>query len=224
MVSFSEFVADQRRTLPMLATKENCSGGTYIVSGANSGLGYEVTKHLLLLGAKRVIMAVRNRTAGETAKEEIETATKVHNVAEVWSLDLTSYDSVKAFAKKAIDQLDRIDALLEVAGVALDKWTTAEGHESCITINVLSTLLLAVLLLPKMMGSAKGSRFVPHIVIVTSEVAFFAKAEYDNIKDDPFPKMNDQKKADMTQRYASGDCPVDPDMRGVGLELTTSHE
>ena len=192
----------------MLATKENCSGGTYIVTGANSGLGYEVTKHLLLLGAKKVIMAVRNKTAGETAKSEIEIATKVRNVAEVWSLDLTSYDSVKAFAKKVIDQLDRIDALLEVAGVALDKWSTAEGHESSITINVLSTLLLAVLLLPKMMDSAKGNRFVPHIVIVTSEVAFFAQKEYNKIKDDPFKKMNDRTTADMTQRYASGDSTV----------------
>lgn len=206
----------------MLATKENCSGGTYIVSGANSGLGYEVTKHLLLLGAKRVIMAVRNRTAGETAKREIEMATNVRNVAEIWSLDLTSYDSVKAFAKKAIEQLDRIDALLEVAGVALDKWSTAEGHESCITINVLSTLLLAFLLLPKMMESAKGSRFVPHIVIVTSEVAFFAQAEYNKVKDDPFRKMNDRKSADMTQRYASGDSTIDNAMQCVEPELTTS--
>lgn len=77
----------------------------------------------------------------------------------------------------------------------------AEGHESSITINVIGTLLLAVLLLPKLMESAQRFNILPHLVIVTSEVGFMAKAEFDKIKDDPFVKMNDQNLTDMTQRY-----------------------
>ena len=205
-VPFREFVADQRRDLPVLATTKTCSGGTYIVTGANGGLGFETARHLVRLEARKVIIAVRNVPAGEAAKAEIETATKTRNVVEVWSLDLASYESVKAFAKRSIDKLDRIDALIENAGVALDKWVTAEGNESSITINVLGTLLLGVLLLPKMMESAQRFNILPHLVIVTSEVGFTAKAEFDKVKDDPFVKMNDQKMADMTQRYAGLRC------------------
>jgi short-subunit dehydrogenase len=140
---------------------------------------------------------VRNVRAGETAKAEIETATKTRNVVEVWALDLANYESVKNFAKRAIDKFDRIDALIENAGVALDKWVTAEGHESSIMINVLGTLLLGVLLLPKMMESAQRFNNVPHLVIVTSEVGFSCKPEFDKVKDNPFVRMNDQNSADL---------------------------
>jgi NAD(P)-dependent dehydrogenase (short-subunit alcohol dehydrogenase family) len=200
-VSFREFLAEQRLDLPLLATTKTCSGGTYIVTGANVGLGFETAKHLVGLGAGKVILAVRNVQAGETAKADIETATKTNNVAEVWPLDLASYDSVKHFAKNAIDKLDRIDALIENASVALDKWVTADGYESSIKINVLGTLLLGVLLLPKIIESARRFKILPHLVVVTSEVSFTAKTEFGKIKDDPLLKMNDQQIADVTQRY-----------------------
>jgi NAD(P)-dependent dehydrogenase (short-subunit alcohol dehydrogenase family) len=205
-VPFSQFVREQRLDLPILATTKTCSGGTYIVTGANTGLGFETAKHLVRLQAIKVIIACRNTQAGERAKTEIETATGISNVAEVWAVDLANYDSVKAFAKRAVDKLDRIDALIENAGVALDQWVTAEGHESTITINVLGTLLLAVLLFPKLMESTKQFNNLPHIVIVTSEVGFTVKPEFDKIKDDPLVRMDDQKLSNMASRwYLRGD-------------------
>jgi NAD(P)-dependent dehydrogenase (short-subunit alcohol dehydrogenase family) len=199
-VPFSEFVREQRLDLPILATTKTCSGETYIVTGANTGLGFETAKHLVRLRARKVIIACRNTQAGERAKTEIETATGIRNIAEVWALDLANYESIKAFSKRAIDKLDRIDALVENAGVALDQWVTAEGHESTITINVLGTLLLAVLLFPKLMESAKQFNNLPHVVIVTSEVGFTVKPEFDKIKDDPLVRMDDQKLSDMASR------------------------
>ncbi|KAF4637286.1 hypothetical protein G7Y89_g800 [Cudoniella acicularis] len=195
---FREFLAEQRLNLPLLATTKTCSGGTYIVTGANTGLSFETAKHLVGLKAAKVIIAVRNTTAGETAKAEIEAATNIRGVVEVWTLDLANFDSVKVFAKKVNDKLDRIDALVENAGIALLTWAMAEGHESSITVNVLGTLLLAVLLLPKMAESAQRFGILPHLVIVMSEVGFTAKAQFDNVKDDPFVKMNTK---DMTDRY-----------------------
>jgi Dehydrogenases with different specificities (related to short-chain alcohol dehydrogenases) len=121
-------VATQRRNLPLLATTETCSGGTYIVTGANTGLGFEAAKHLVALGAAKVVMGVRNVSAGETAKAEIEKATGQANVADVWALDLASYESVKAFAKRAIAELDRVDAVIENAAVAISHRVVAEGH------------------------------------------------------------------------------------------------
>ncbi|RHZ64511.1 hypothetical protein CDV55_106662 [Aspergillus turcosus] len=183
-------VPTQRRNLPLLATTETCSGGTYIVTGSNTGLGFEAAKHLVSLEAAKVILAVRNISAGEKAKKEIEESTGKIGVAEVWSLDLASYDSVKAFARKATTELDRIDAVIENAAVAVSERVLAEGHGLSLTVNVLSTFLLAVLILPKLRESAQRYGIVPRLSLVTSRVGFDAKDLWDKIKDDPVKKMD----------------------------------
>jgi len=204
MATFWEFVSEQRRDLPILATTENCGGGTFIVTGANVGLGFETAKHLVCLKAGKVILACRNAQAGEKAKSEIEAATNCPGIAEVWQLDLASYDSVKSFANRAIKDLGRIDGLIENAGIALDTWSLAEGHETSVTVNIISTFLLAVLLHPKMTTSARQLNILPHIVIVTSGAAFMMNdSELEKVQDDPFVKMDDQKASDMTKRYSS---------------------
>jgi NAD(P)-dependent dehydrogenase (short-subunit alcohol dehydrogenase family) len=185
-------IATQKHNLPLLATRETCSGRTYIVTGANVGLGYEAAKHLASLGAAKVILAVRNITAGETAKAEIDAAAGTANtgVVQVWHLDLSSYDSVKGFAKRAATELDRIDALIENAAVALNERVMAEGHIAPITVNVLSTLLLAALLLPEMSKKAKVFGITPRVVVVTSRVGFSSQETWDKIKDDPLTAMD----------------------------------
>lgn len=191
-----ETVKEQFWNLPLLTTEEHCSGATYIVTGANIGLGYEAAKHLVETGAKKVIMAVRDPKTGEAARAEIEKATKRQGITEVWKLDLSSYDDVRTFAKRAINDLERIDALIENASIALSlphQWTLKEGHESSVTINVLSTFLLATLLLPKMMDDAKQFKILPHIAVVTSGAGFVAKPEFDQIKKDPMAKLDDEE-------------------------------
>ncbi|KAF2493961.1 putative short-chain dehydrogenase/reductase family protein [Lophium mytilinum] len=194
-------VATQPLNLPLYATTEKCSGGTYIVTGANTGLGFEAAKHLVALGSAKVILGVRNLAAGEEAKAKIEAATGITNVAEVWELNLSSYDSVKSFAKKAIAELDRIDALIENAAVAGSQRVIAEGHLQSITVNVLSTLLLGVLLLPKLKESAKQYGIVPHLVIVSSGVSFDYKDGWAKIKDDPLVKADAFEDAAIMQQY-----------------------
>jgi NAD(P)-dependent dehydrogenase (short-subunit alcohol dehydrogenase family) len=196
-------MANQPHNLPLLATTETCSGGTYIVTGASGGIGFEVAKHLVTLGAAKVILGIRNVSAGETAKMEIEAATRTSNVAEVWALDLTSYDSVKAFAKRAATELDRIDALIENAGVASYQRVMAEGHLLDVTVNLLSTLLLGVLLLPKMSENAQRFGILPHLVVVTSVYSFQSEAEWNKIKDSPLVKMDDEDMPVMETYVAS---------------------
>lgn len=184
-------LATQPLNLPLLLTAESCSGGTYIVTGANVGLGFEAAKHLVALGASKVILAVRNLAAGETAKADIEKATKTSHIAEVWALDLSSYDSVKAFAKRAIAELERIDAVIENAAIATSLGVQPEGHLDVLTVNVLSTFLLGVLLLPKLSDSAKRFGILPHLTIVTSGVSFSFEEDWNKIKDDPLIKIGD---------------------------------
>jgi NAD(P)-dependent dehydrogenase (short-subunit alcohol dehydrogenase family) len=140
---------------------------TVIVTGSNVGLGLEAARHLTRLNAAKVILAVRSISKGEAAKESIESSTKRTGVVEVWPLDLASYASVKAFASKATE-LPRLDAVVENAGIANSEFTMAEDNESTITVNVISTMLLAILLLPKLRRSAKEFNIVPRLSIVTS--------------------------------------------------------
>jgi NAD(P)-dependent dehydrogenase (short-subunit alcohol dehydrogenase family) len=185
----------QAHNLPLLATPSTTAGKTYIITGANTGLGFEAAKHLATLGAAKVILGVRNPAAGQAAKLEIDTAAGLgphSDVVQVWPLDLCSYASVRAFAKRAGDELARIDGLVLNAAVALATREVAEGHAKPVTVNVVSTLALAVLLLPVMSGLAKkvGGGLVPRVVVVTSRVGFDAREAWEGIKGDPVRGMD----------------------------------
>jgi NAD(P)-dependent dehydrogenase (short-subunit alcohol dehydrogenase family) len=134
-------------------------------------------------------MGVRNISAGETAKAKIEAETGKTGVAEVWAIDLSSYNSVKVFAKKALE-LERIDGLIENAGVAAGPGQLVEGHNMNVTVNVLSTILLAVMLLPKMSQDAHRLSTLPHIAIVVSGSSFEAETQWNLIRDDPIAKID----------------------------------
>ncbi|OJJ45905.1 hypothetical protein ASPZODRAFT_133773 [Penicilliopsis zonata CBS 506.65] len=183
---------NQRLNLPLLATRSTCSGGTYIVTGSNTGLGFEAAQHLVSLGAATVILAVRDVVAGEKAQHAIESTTGVTGVAQVWPLDLASFASVQGFAHRAIAELARIDALIENAGVAALPGVDAEGYPLAITVNVLSTLLLAVLLLPHMSETGRKHSILPRLVVVGSRVGFDARDKWEMVQDDPLAKVRDQ--------------------------------
>lgn len=147
------------------------NGQTVIVTGSNTGLGKEAAKHFARLGAAKVILAVRNTKAGEAAKTEIEQATQcAAGTVEVWGLDLGDYDSVKGFAGRASRELERVDVLCENAGIAGGKKRMVAGHESHITVNVISTFLLALLMLPKLKETARRFGVRPRLTMVSSEV------------------------------------------------------
>ncbi len=145
-----------------------------------------------------MVLAVRSLSKGEAAKESIEKSTKRKGVVEVWQLDLGSYESVKEFAKKT-EKLDRLDAVVENAGVARNVWSTLEDNESTITTNVVSTFLLGLLLLPKLRESGQKFNFTPRLAVTCSEVHMwspFKERKSENI----FDTLNDKENADMADR------------------------
>merc|ERR1719282_1882872 len=166
------FEIDQKANLPTSDTfADQVKGGTFIVTGSNTGLGFEAAKALVRLHAAKVILAVRTVAKGEEAKSTIETETGVKGTAEVWELDMSKYESVIAFAQK-VNDLERVDAIIENAGVALDTWTTGDkGVKTTILVNVTSTMLLAALTLNKLQESAKKFNIQPHLSIVGGRVA-----------------------------------------------------
>lgn len=194
-MSFIDFWRRQHTKLPVDLTPESCQGKTYIVTGANNGLGYECTLHLVRFGAARVIMAVRNVTAGEAARASIEATTHRTGVLDVWDVDLASYDSVKKFVKRVEAELDRVDAVVENAAVAMDRWVPQEGRELILTTNVFSTLLMAVLLVPMLKKTARRFGVTPRIAIVGSNAAFLIKESFDLLDEkNVFGDLNNREK------------------------------
>lgn len=146
------------------------------MTGANVGLGLEAARHFARLGAAKVILACRNTDKGERAKADIERSTARSGIVEVWSLDLCSFESVKQFCQRA-DQLPRLDVVVENAAVAMigPQAALAEGYESTITVNVVSTFLMALLLLPTLKRTATEFNVQPKLVIVSSDAHFMVR-------------------------------------------------
>jgi hypothetical protein len=196
----ANFEADQKLELPVAATKEGCNGGTFIVTGANTGLGYEAAKHFVQLSSAKVVLAVRSPAKGEEAKARIEADTGIKGVAEVWPLDMGSFESIKTFAEK-VKGLDRVDAIVENAGVAVPSWKTVDGNEETIMVNVMGTMLLAGLVMPKLKESAQKFGIQPRLSLVGSGVAFTVPGALEGIKGDIIDGLNDESQAVMPIRY-----------------------
>jgi retinol dehydrogenase-12 len=183
-------------------------GKTVIVTGANIGLGREAARHLASLGAEKVIIAARNLDAAQKAKTYIETSTKCgSSVIECWPLDLCSYESVKTFAARC-STLPRLDCLLENAGVSKYRFYKTEGalDELQITTNVVSTFLLAFLLLPKLKETALKYDTQPHLTIVTSELHHQTtiperKALHQGVHTSLLDALNDPRTSSRSGRY-----------------------
>ena len=133
---------------------------------------------------------------GTAAIEAIGKATKRPDVGEVWEIDLASFDSIEKFAKRVL-ALDRLDALIENASVALGNFTMAEGMETSVMVNVVGTLLLAHRALPKLQESAQKFGITPHLTVVSSETAFFVPGVVEGIREDLFVAVS---KAETTPR------------------------
>jgi NAD(P)-dependent dehydrogenase (short-subunit alcohol dehydrogenase family) len=136
-----------------------------------TGLGLEAAKHFYRLDCARLILAVRSVSKGEAAQREIEETTtrspSGEGVIQVWPVDMDSFPSVQAFAERVNTELDRVDVVLLNAGVYGKEFRQSpEGWEGHLQVNVLSTALLACLLLPKLKASRRGEE-IPHLGIGT---------------------------------------------------------
>ncbi|KAJ5368727.1 Short-chain dehydrogenase/reductase SDR [Penicillium cataractarum] len=183
--------------------KGDLTGQTIIVTGSNQGLGYEASRHFLLLGVERLIMAVRNLEKGEAARLKLlEDTGRDPSSIEVWELDMDSYVSVKKFATR-VETLPRLDALLANAGLATTTFSLSEDNERTITVNVVSTFLLIILLLPKLRESASQFNICPRVSVVNSALHYIAPlAEIDvSNQGSIFSRLNNKETAKMDMRY-----------------------
>ncbi|MEM7033964.1 MAG: oxidoreductase [Chloroflexota bacterium] len=127
-----------------------------IITGANSGLGLESAKILAAKGAT-VVMACRNIKKAETARDEV--LNQVPNAKlDLMQLDNASLASVKAFADAFKAKYDRLDVLLNNAGVMAIPWQeTEDGFEMQLGVNHLGHFALTGHLID-ILTSTPGSR------------------------------------------------------------------
>jgi len=132
------------------------SGRTIVVTGANAGLGRQVATELARHGAS-VVLACRNTDKAEAAAAGIRQLAPAARVT-VEQLDLSDLGSVEAFAKTFSASHDRLDALVNNAGLmAVDQSRTADGFEMQLGVNHLGHFALTARLLPVLLATP-GSR------------------------------------------------------------------
>ena len=154
----------KRLAIDEATRSKDLAGKTYIVTGANSGVGLETARQLVKQ-AGHVVMACRRTDAGEEAARSFTGLAGTH---EVMRLDLADLQSVREFVAAFCASHDRLDGLACNAGMAnmsgnLER--TADGFESTIAVSYFGHFLLTELLLDTLKATAPS-----RMVIVSSVV------------------------------------------------------
>jgi len=152
------------------------SGRTAVVTGANSGLGFESSLALGRAGAK-VVLACRDQARGAAALERMRRTSPDADVALV-RLDLADLASVGAFAETYRAGHDGLDILLNNAGVmAIPRRETADGFEMQFGTNHLGHFALTGLLFDSL-SARPGAR----VVTVSSQAALMGRLRFDDLQ------------------------------------------
>lgn len=134
-------------------------GKTFLITGANSGIGLGATKEIIKKGGG-VIMAVRNLQKGKLIREEIRKETADAKI-DLMQVDLADLTSVKKFSEAFISRYKQLDVLINNAGITLTgREQTEQGFEAHWGTNYLGPFALTANLLPILENT-------PHSRIVT---------------------------------------------------------
>jgi NAD(P)-dependent dehydrogenase (short-subunit alcohol dehydrogenase family) len=151
---------------------------TALVTGANSGIGLETARGLARAGY-RVILLCRDEGRARAAKVDIDGSVP-GSTTEIVLCDLADQASVRAAATQLLGRLDRLDVLVNNAGLTVrggQRREAADGHELMLAVNHLGPFLLTNLLLPLLEASAPA-----RIVNVASGAHRWGRLRLDDIE------------------------------------------
>lgn len=153
--------------------KNDMHGKACVVTGANAGIGMETARGLAGMGAT-VVMVCRDRQRGEAAQSEIKQSSG-NDAVELMVCDLASQASIRQFAADFKQRHDRLDVLVNNAGVLLrERSLNEDGVESTFAVNHLGYFLATNLLLDVLKKSAPS-----RIVNVASTAHRYGKIDID---------------------------------------------
>lgn len=152
------------------------TGRVAIVTGANSGLGFE-TAHALAAKGATVVLACRNQEKAQKALAELKKAVP-HAKAEVMPLDLADLTSVRAFAAAFQAKYSQLNLLINNAGVMMTpQGQTKDGFETQFGANHLGHFALTGLLMPVLRATPRA-----RVVNVSSMMHLFGKMNFDDLQ------------------------------------------
>ncbi len=130
------------------------SGKTVVVTGGNSGIGFETAAALASMGA-RVLVTARNADKGRAAVATMTQRLGAEAQVQLVVFDLADLASVRRGAAEILEQAPRLDVLVNNAGLVLtERVETVDGYEATFATNHLGPFLLTNLLLDRITGSA----------------------------------------------------------------------
>lgn len=156
--------------------KEMMKRKIVLVTGANSGTGKATTIGLAKEGAQ-VVMLCRNKERGEEALVDVKRSSG-NNQVELMLCDLGSLESIRRFSKTFHEKYERLDVLVNNAGVTLPKrQETTDGFELQLGVNHLGHFLLTHLLLDLILKSDSA-----RIVVVSSGAHKAGKIHFEDLQ------------------------------------------
>jgi len=195
------------------------SGRTAIVTGANTGIGLETARALANSGA-RVILASRNEPKGMAALDTI-LAGAPRGRPELAILDLADLASVRSFVGGIREQVDRLDLLVNNAGVMAPPYRkTTDGFELQLGTNHLGHFALSGLLLGLLL-KADGSC----VVNVSSTAHRYGTIDFDDLHSErkPYRKMKSYCQSKLANLLFTHELQRKLDAAGVGTIAVASH-
>lgn len=152
------------------------SGKTYLITGANSGIGYQAAQKLAKRNAN-ITIASRNQASGQRAVNELQKAAPGSRI-QFSHLDLESFRSIQQFADNFLDQNKKLDCLINNAAVFMPQHRkTPEGFEATLGINYFGPFFLTHLLMDRLKASAPS-----RLVFVVSSLETVGDIKWDDLK------------------------------------------
>jgi NAD(P)-dependent dehydrogenase (short-subunit alcohol dehydrogenase family) len=199
---------------------ENANGGmdgkAVLITGGTSGIGKAAAKALAAMGAE-VVVTGRSRGRGEAAVEEIRRETGSGKVS-LMLADLAVQEEVRGLAQEFEEGHDRLDVLINNAGVILTERTeTPDGLEATLAVNHLAPFLLTNLLLDLLKESTPS-----RVITVSSEARRGAEIDFDDLQSKRryrgFPVYGMTKLANILFTYELAER-----LRGTGVVANCVH-
>lgn len=200
-------------------TVPDLTGRLAIITGANSGLGFGLTERLAAAGAE-VVLAVRNRDKGEDAITRLTALVPTAKLS-LRSLNLSSLESVAAFAAESAKDGRPIDILINNAGVMAppQRGTTDDGFELQFGSNYLGPFALTAQLLPLLRAAGH-----PRVTTMSSIIARRGRLDWDDLQSQkryvPYGAYGASKLADL---MFARELQLRSDLAGWGIRSTAAH-
>ncbi|KAJ5418894.1 uncharacterized protein N7487_002444 [Penicillium crustosum] len=147
-------------SIPPTPTSASVAGKTAIITGGNTGIGYEVARQLLILKASRIIITVRSTSKGQEAVASLRAIPEVKKfnptaTIEFFHLDLDDSQSGVEFAKRVRAEVPELHLLICNGGVNVMSYEDSKsGHERVMQVNCYTHFLVTLELLPLLRTTA----------------------------------------------------------------------